>query len=99
MEAGTRFDVAELDDGLAVARADTSGGALLLVTWFRGSGTYEYARQGPTIPGQRWNQVLSTEEARFQSSGQTSTDGPDITPHDALVVRFHGPAAVILRRE
>ena len=99
MEAGTRFDVAELDDGLAVARADTSGGALLLVTWFRGSGTYEYERQGPTIPGQRWNQVLSTEEARFQSSGQTSTDGPDITPHDALVVRFHGPAAVILRRE
>jgi maltooligosyltrehalose trehalohydrolase len=99
LEAGTRFDVVELDDGMALARVDACGGALLLVAWLRGSGEYEYDRQGPTIPGHRWNLVLSTEEPRFQSSGQTLTGGPDITAHDPLVVKFQGPAAVILRRE
>jgi maltooligosyltrehalose trehalohydrolase len=95
LEAGTRFHVVELnDDGVALARADT-GAALLLVAWLRGSGVYEYDRQGPAIPGQRWTLVLSTEEPRFQSSGQT----PDITADDPLVVEFQGPAAVILRRE
>jgi maltooligosyltrehalose trehalohydrolase len=99
LEAGTRFDVVELDDGMALARVDACGGTLLLVAWLRGPGEYEYDRQGPTIPGHRWNLVLSTEEPRFQSSGQTLTGGPDITAHDPLVVKFQGPAAVILRRE
>jgi maltooligosyltrehalose trehalohydrolase len=98
--AGSRLDVVELDDdGVALARADTDGGGLLLVAWLRESGGYEYDRQGPTIPGHRWNLVLSTEEPRFQSSDQTPTGGPDITAHDRLIVKFHGPAAVILRRE
>jgi maltooligosyltrehalose trehalohydrolase len=100
LEAGTRFDVVELDDdGMALTRDDAAGGALLLVAWLRGSGAYEYDRQGPTIPGQRWNLLLSTEEPRFQSSGQTPTGGPDVTAQDPLVVQFQGPAAVILRRE
>lgn len=98
LEAGTRFDVIELDDGVALARGDARGGALLLVARLRGSGEYEYDHQGPTIPG-RWNLVLSTEEPRFQSSGQTPTGRPGITAHDPLVVKFQGPAAVILRRE
>jgi maltooligosyltrehalose trehalohydrolase len=100
LEAGTRLDVVELDDdGVALARVDAGSGALLLVAWLRGSGEYEYGRQGPAIPGHRWNLMLSTEEPRFQSSCQTPTGGPDITAHDPLVVKFPGPAAVILRRE
>jgi maltooligosyltrehalose trehalohydrolase len=97
LEARTRFDVVELDDdGVALARSDDAGGTMLLVAWLRGSGAYEYDRQGPTIPGHRWKLVLSTEEPRFH--GEVAT-GPDITAHDPLVVKFHGPAAVILRRE
>jgi hypothetical protein len=100
LKTGTRFDVVELDDnGVALARTSTLGGALLLVAWLGGSGAYEYDRQGPTIPGHRWDLVLSTEEPRFQSSGQTPTGGPEITAHDPLVVKFQGPAALILRRE
>jgi maltooligosyltrehalose trehalohydrolase len=100
LEAGTRFDVVEIDDdGVALARAPTGGGALLLVAWLRGSGAYAYDRQGPRIPGQRWNLVLSTEEPRFQSSGQMPAGGPGITARDQLVLEFQGPAAVILRRE
>jgi maltooligosyltrehalose trehalohydrolase len=100
LKAGTRFDVVALDDdGVALARADASGGALLLVAWLHGSGAYEYDRQGPAIPGHRWTLVLSTDEPRFQSSGQTPTGGPGITAHDPLVVKFQAPAAVILRRE
>jgi maltooligosyltrehalose trehalohydrolase len=100
LEAGTRFDVVELDnDGVALARTDTGGGALLLVAWLGGSGAYAHDRQGPAIPGQRWTLVLSTEEPRFQSSAETPTGGPDITADDPLVVTFQGPAAVILRRQ
>jgi maltooligosyltrehalose trehalohydrolase len=98
LEAGARFDLVELDDGMALVRAGT-GGALLLVAWFRGPGAYEHDRQGPTIPGHRWNLVLSTEEPRFHSAGQAPAGGPDITAHDPVVVTFQGPAAVILRRE
>jgi hypothetical protein len=102
LEASTRFEVVELDDnGVALARTATGGGALLLVAWLRGSGAYDYNRHGPTIPGHRWNLnlVLSTEEPRFHPSVRTRTGGPDITAHDPLVVEFQGPAAVILRRE
>ena len=98
LEAGTRFDVVELDDdGVALARGD-SAGALLLVAWLSGPGAYEYERQGPAIPGRRWSLVLSTEEPRFQC-GQTPAGAPEITARDSLIVQFQGPAAVILRRE
>jgi maltooligosyltrehalose trehalohydrolase len=100
LEAGTRCNVIELDDdGVALVRADAGGAALLLVAWLGGSGAYEHDRQGLTIPGHRWNLVLSTEEPRFQCSGETPTGGPDITACDPLVVTFQGPAAVVLRRE
>jgi maltooligosyltrehalose trehalohydrolase len=98
LQAGTGFEVVELDDdGLALTRAGTAGEALLLVAWLGGSGAYEYDRHGPAIAGGRWNVVLSTADARFQSAAE-STPGPEITAPDPLVVTFHGPAAVILRR-
>jgi maltooligosyltrehalose trehalohydrolase len=98
LKSGARFDVVELDDnGLALARARTGGDALLLVAWLGGSGAYEYDLHGPTIAGGRWNLMLSTGEARFRSAAE-STPAPEITEPDPLVVTFHGPAAVILRR-
>jgi malto-oligosyltrehalose trehalohydrolase len=100
LAAGTRCDVAALDDdGIALARAGTSGGALLLVAWLRGSGAYRYDHHGPVIPGERWTLVLSTEEQRFHSSGQSPTPGAELAADGPLVVTFEGPAAVILRRE
>jgi maltooligosyltrehalose trehalohydrolase len=97
--AGTRFGVVALDDdGLALTRAPAKADALLLVVWLRGPGTYEHDRHGRAIPGARWNLLLSTGDARFQSAAE-STPGPKITRHDPLVVTFQGPAAVILRRE
>jgi maltooligosyltrehalose trehalohydrolase len=100
LEAGTRFDVVELGgDGLALARSNAPAGALLLVASLRGSRTYDYEHHGPAIPGDRWTVVLSTEEPRFQSAGQTPARAPEISAVDPLVVQFHGPAAVIMRRE
>jgi hypothetical protein len=100
LAAGTRCDVAGLDDdGIALARTGTSGGALLLVAWLRGSGAYRSDHHGPVIPGDRWTLVLSTEEQRFQSSGQSPTPGAEMAADGPLVVTFEGPAAVILRRE
>jgi maltooligosyltrehalose trehalohydrolase len=100
LAAGTSCHIVELDDdGMALARTDTTGGSLLLVAWLGGSGAYEYDRHGPIIPGERWTLVLSTEEPRFRSSGQSSTWGADMAAGGPLVVTFEGPAAVILRRE
>jgi maltooligosyltrehalose trehalohydrolase len=99
LNAGSRFAVVELDDdGLALTRTRTGGDGLMLVVWLGGSGTYEYDHHGPTIAGGQWTVVLSTEEARFRSLGE-STPAPEITAHDPLLVTFHGPAAMILRRE
>ena len=102
LHAGTRFDVVELGgDGLALARTTPHGEALLLVASLRGSAAYEYEhdRQGPAIPGDRWTVLLSTEERRFQADHQAAARLPDVTAHDPLAIQFHGPAAVILRRE
>jgi maltooligosyltrehalose trehalohydrolase len=99
LAAGTHFDVIAVDDdGLALTRAQAKADALLLVVWLGGPGAYEHERHGGTIPGDRWNLVLSTEDARFQSAAEPR-QGPKITRHDPLVVTFQGPAAVILRRE
>jgi len=52
------------------------------------------------MPGGHWSIVLSTEEPRFQEShDRTRTLAPDIELGDSLVVRFHGPSAVIVRLE
>lgn len=101
-QPGNRFAVIELDDdGLALSRGDPAGHAMLLVAWLRGSGAYEHSRRGPSMPGDRWRVILSTEEPRFQESpdDQTRTLAPDIDLEGSLVVRFRRPSAVILRRE
>jgi hypothetical protein len=67
----------------------------------RTSGRSRRPARSPELPrGCHTSQslVLSTREARFQSAAE-STPAPEITEHDPLVVAFHGPAAVILRRE
>ncbi|MBI3048523.1 MAG: malto-oligosyltrehalose trehalohydrolase [Acidobacteria bacterium] len=85
---GSRLEVVGLDDfGLAVARTPAAGDALLLVACLKGSGTYELARSGPSMPGARWELVLSADDA-----------APEIDLRDMLVVRFSGPSAVILSR-
>jgi maltooligosyltrehalose trehalohydrolase len=101
MRPGRRFDVIELDDhGLALARGDTPGAAMLLVAWFARAGAYEHARFGPLMPGHRWSVVLSTEEPRFQERiDHTRAFAPHIELGEPLVVTFHRPSAVILRRE
>ena len=102
LQPGNRFAVIELDDdGLALSRGDPAGHAMLLVAWLRGSGAYEHSRRGPSMPGDRWRVILSTEEPRFQESpdDQTRTLAPDIDLEDSLVVRFRRPSAVIVRRE
>lgn len=101
LRAGGRFEIVELDNsGLAVARGEARGDALLLVAWLQGSGAYEHGRRGPLMPGGHWSIVLSTEESRFQESpDQARTLAPDIELRDSPVVRFRRPSAVILRRE
>jgi maltooligosyltrehalose trehalohydrolase len=102
LQARSRVEVIELDeDGLALARGDVPGQALLLVVWLRGAdGVYEQGHRGPIMPGGRWSVVLSTEEPRFQeSSGDRPPElAPEIEPDDQLIVRFRRPSAVILRR-
>jgi maltooligosyltrehalose trehalohydrolase len=101
LQPDNHFEVIELDDcGLALARGDTPGHAMLLVAWLQGAGAYEHTRRGPSVPGHRWSVILSTEEARFQDSpDRTRPLAVDIEFEDPLLVRFRGPAAVILRRE
>jgi len=100
LQPGARFDVMELDDsGLALARGDTPGDAMLLVAWLQDSGAYAHDRRGPIVPGTRWSVILSTEEPRFQESPDPArTLAPDIELEESLVVRFRRPSAVILRR-
>jgi hypothetical protein len=103
LRPGTRFDVSELDDrGLALARGNPPGQALLLVAWLHQSGgVYEQRRHGPILDGDRWSLVLSTEEPRFQEcpDDRSQTLALDIDLGDSLVVSFRRPSAVIVRRE
>ncbi|MBI4484929.1 MAG: DUF3459 domain-containing protein, partial [Acidobacteria bacterium] len=101
LRPGGRFEVVELGDGgLALARGEALGDALLLVTWLQGSGVFEQSRSGPITPGDRWSVILSTEEPRFQESpDHPQTLAPDVELDESLVVKFRRPSAVLLRRE
>jgi maltooligosyltrehalose trehalohydrolase len=101
LRPGSRFEVVELDDnGVALARGDRPGQTLLLVVWLQQAGEYEQARRGPAVPGRGWSVVLSTEEPRFHGSLDPSRAlAPDIELERSLIVRFHRPSAVVLRRE
>jgi maltooligosyltrehalose trehalohydrolase len=98
LEAGTRFDVVEADDdGVALARADRGGGALLLVAWLADparTSTTAKAQRSPVTDGS-W---CCPRRHRVFISGQTQVV-PTSPVHGPLVGTGRGPAAVIARRE
>lgn len=102
LQAHSRFDAVPLDEsGLALARGEAPGQAMLLVAWLQESGgAYEQRRHGPAVPGGRWSLVLSTEEPRFHdaSDDRRGAFAPEIELEDVLTVRFRRPSAVILRQ-
>ena len=98
LRPGQRCEVVDLD-GACLALARGSGrDILLLVLCVETSRRVDLDRWRSVAPTGRWEIVLTTEEARFQESGDSSAvPEPAIELDESPAVTFHRPAAVILR--
>jgi maltooligosyltrehalose trehalohydrolase len=93
-----RFDVAPIgESGLVLSRETNGVPPLALVVWLRGAGECDAAYWMPGLAGRATEVILTTEEARFQESDQNAAWAPEVDLARGPVVRFHRPAAVVLR--
>jgi maltooligosyltrehalose trehalohydrolase len=93
-----RFDVATIgESGLVLSREADGVPPLALVVWLRGAGECDAARWMPRLAGRATEVILTTEEARFQESDPNAAWAPEVDLARGPVVRFHRPAAVVLR--
>jgi maltooligosyltrehalose trehalohydrolase len=102
LQPGERCEVVEIDaTGLVLMRG--SGRDILLLVMCVGTARrVDLHRWRSVAPTGRWEIVLTTDEARFQTSGDAGTV-PEPTIElgsgvdDGPAVTFHRPSAVILR--
>jgi len=89
------FEVAALDaDSLALLRRAASGAELLLVVRLRGTGTVDAGAWNALLPESKWRLDMTTESNEFTDRPLAPTVEDESTPR----VRFHRPAAAILRK-
>ena len=106
LRPGERCEVVELDDACLALTRGTGRDILLLVLCLGTARRVDLDRWRSVAPTGRWEVVLTTEEARFQESGDSgAVPGPTIKldgdldggPDDVPALTFHWPSAVILR--
>ena len=92
------FEVVELDDACLTLARGNDQNFLLLVLCVGTARRADLARWRSVAPTGRWEVVLTTEEPRFQESGDSgAVPEPTIDLDDRPAVTFHRPSAVVLR--
>ena len=98
LQPGERCEVVELDDACLALMRGNERNILLLVLCAGTSRRVDLDRWQSVAPTGRWEVVFTTEESRFQESGDSgAVPEPTIELNDHLAVTFHRPSAVILR--
>jgi maltooligosyltrehalose trehalohydrolase len=110
LRPGERCEVVEVDDACLALRRGIEPDMLLLVLCVGTARHVDLRRWRSVAPTGRWEVVLTTEEARFQESGDPGavpeptielegdrSGGPGGDSEGGPAVTFHRPSAVLLR--